>query len=91
MHVDRKRFLSLTFSLASVAGLGVAMSASNALALELREPKAHMVVDVPNDWKVGAEGDYALAYPGDNSFHLRVSLERDRLFRSIVTTRFSSS
>jgi hypothetical protein len=48
------------------------MSASDALATELREPKAHMVVDVPNDWKVGVEGDYALAYPGDNSFHLRI-------------------
>ncbi len=33
MHINRKRFLSLTFSLASVGGLGVGLSASDASAV----------------------------------------------------------
>jgi hypothetical protein len=41
-------------------------------ARELREPQAHMLVDVPDDWNVDVDGRYQRAEPPDHSFHLRI-------------------
>ena len=41
-------------------------------ARELREPQAHMILDVPNDWNVDVDGRYQRAEPPDHSFHLRI-------------------
>ena len=46
--------------------------ASPASATELREPRAHMVVDVPNAWAISTEGEWVKANPQDNSFQLRL-------------------
>jgi hypothetical protein len=51
------------------AGLLATVPAS---ANELRETTAHFIVDVPDDWTVTTEGNFAVAYPGDQSFHLRM-------------------
>jgi hypothetical protein len=62
----RRRFAAAALV---VAGLAVALPA---VATELREPKAHLVIDVPDDWKLSVDGDYVMASPEDNSFHLRI-------------------
>jgi hypothetical protein len=41
-------------------------------ARELREPQAHMIIDVPDDWRVEMDGRYQRAEPPDHSFHLRI-------------------
>ncbi len=41
-------------------------------ARELREPQAHMLVDVPDDWQVSVDGRYQRAEPPDHTFHLRL-------------------
>jgi hypothetical protein len=53
-------------------GVAFAATSMNATALELREPKSHMIVDVPNSWTVGTEGQYVVAAPQDQTFHLRL-------------------
>lgn len=41
-------------------------------ARELREPQAHMLIDVPNHWNVDIDGRYQRAEPPDHLFHLRI-------------------
>jgi len=131
MHIDRKRFLSLTLSLAAVTGVSAATTtsdASSAMAIagepsaadrlaapskeggapskeggapskeggpvgtsELREAKAHVIADVPGDWTITADGDYAMGAPKDNSFHLRiVGIDRGELQESEADGYLSS-
>jgi len=59
-------------ALASVFVTASLVATVPAFALELRETKSHFVVDVPDNWLVAAEGNYAVAYPKDNTFHLRM-------------------
>jgi hypothetical protein len=59
-------------ALASVFVFAALFAAVPASATELREPKAHFIVDVPDNWVVGAEGNNAVAYPKDETFHLRI-------------------
>jgi hypothetical protein len=41
-------------------------------ARELREPQAHMIIDVPDDWIVDVDGRYQRAEPPNHTFHLRI-------------------
>jgi hypothetical protein len=41
-------------------------------ARELREPQAHMILDVPDDWIVDIDGRYQRAEPPEHNFHLRI-------------------
>ena len=58
--------------LLAMLATGVVTLAVSAEARELREPQAHMLVDVPNDWNVDVDGRYQRAEPPDHSFHLRI-------------------
>src|SRR5689334_10186927 len=53
----------------AAASLAIVPTAS---AKELREPAAHLVIDVPDAWVITTEGRWAMAYPQDQSFHLRL-------------------
>jgi len=64
MHV-RTAFASMILA----AGLAVA---APAFATELKDPGAHFVMDVPNNWEVKTDGSFAMAYPQDQTFHLRM-------------------
>jgi len=57
---------------ALLLGAALASTSLDANALELREPKSHMVIDVPGSWTVGNDGQYVIAAPSDNTFHLRL-------------------
>jgi hypothetical protein len=57
---------------AVVIGLGMTLAADASASQELREPISHMVIDVPDVWKIYNEGDYVVAAPRDDSFHLRL-------------------
>jgi hypothetical protein len=59
-------------ALASVIVGAALFCAVPASATELREPKAHFIVDVPDSWVITADGNYAVAHPKDQSFHLRM-------------------
>jgi hypothetical protein len=61
-----------TSLLAAVLTTGVLLVAVASEARELREPQAHMIIDVPNDWIVDMDGRYQRAEPPDHSFHLRI-------------------
>src|SRR5262249_7957508 len=63
------RMRSAFATLVVLAGLSATVPA---FALELREPRAHFVVDIPNNWTVTTDGDYAMAHPKDQTFHLRM-------------------
>jgi hypothetical protein len=41
-------------------------------ARQLQEPRAHMLIDVPDSWDVTQEGRYIRASPQDHSFTLRI-------------------
>jgi hypothetical protein len=56
-----------------VVSLGLTLAADASASQELREPKSHMIVDVPDSWKIYNEGDYVVAAPKDDSFHLRLA------------------
>jgi hypothetical protein len=56
-------------ALASSLALAVAVPA---LAVELREPKAHLIIDLPDGWETSTEGAWIHSHPKDNSFHLHV-------------------
>jgi len=58
---------------ATLLGAVVVSTSLTAAALELREPKSHMIVDVPNSWTVGNDGQYVVAAPADQTFHLRLN------------------
>ncbi len=60
---------SLSAALLAAGGLMLAIPSD---ARELREPQAHMLVDVPDDWIVSIDGRYQRAEPHDCSFHLRI-------------------
>jgi hypothetical protein len=65
--------MSRTTSLfAALFAAGVLTLAASSDARELREPQAHMTVDVPDDWTVDVDGRYQRATPPDHSFHLRI-------------------
>lgn len=64
--------MGIRTALSSVVVLGALFAASPAEARELREPAAHLVFDVPDSWTVTTEGSFAVAYPTDQTFHLRV-------------------
>ncbi len=55
-----------------VVALGMSLAADASASQELREPTSHMVIDVPDTWKLYNEGDYVVAAPKDDSFHLRL-------------------
>jgi hypothetical protein len=57
---------------AALFAAGVLTLAVPSDARELREPQAHMTIDVPNDWNVDSDGRYQRAEPPDHSFHLRI-------------------
>jgi hypothetical protein len=58
--------------LAAAALLGaVACISSPVSALEVRESKARLAIDLPDTWASENRSDYVLAYP-DKSFHLRM-------------------
>ena len=57
---------------AALFAAGVLTLAVPSDARELREPQAHMTIDVPNDWNVDVDGRYQRAEPPDHSFHLRI-------------------
>jgi len=57
---------------AALFAAGVLTLALPSDAKELREPQAHMLVDVPNDWIVDVDGRYQRAEPPDHTFHLRI-------------------
>lgn len=59
--------LASVFVLAGLLAVTVPAEAN-----ELRERKAHFIVDVPDSWKVDTEGNFAIAFPKDESFHLRM-------------------
>jgi hypothetical protein len=61
-----------TSLIATLLAAGVLTLAASSDAKELREPQAHMLVDVPNDWNVDIDGRYQRAEPPDHSFHLRI-------------------
>src|SRR5262249_52416254 len=63
------RMRSALATVVVLAGLTAAVPAS---AIELREPRAHFVIDVPDNWNVTTDGDYAMAHPKDQTFHLRM-------------------
>lgn len=53
--------------------LGAAVSfAGSVEAREVREPRAHLAVDVPDSWAVETEGDWVKTFPEDRTFHLRI-------------------
>jgi len=64
--------MGIRTALSSVIVLGALFAATPADARELRENAAHLVFDVPDSWTVTTEGSFAVAYPTDQSFHLRV-------------------
>jgi hypothetical protein len=64
--------MGIRTALASVVVLGALFATTPAFAKELREPRAHLVFDVPDSWNVTTEGDFAMAFPVDETFHLRV-------------------
>jgi hypothetical protein len=65
--------MSKTTSLfVSIFAAGALTIAAPSDAKELREPQAHMLVDVPDDWNVDVDGRYQRAEPPDHSFHLRI-------------------
>jgi hypothetical protein len=45
---------------------------SPALALEIREPKAHLIVDVPDGWVTFEEKGWIHSHPTDKSFFLTI-------------------
>jgi hypothetical protein len=57
---------------AALLGVGALTVAVPSDARELKEPQAHMTIDVPNDWNVDVDGRYQRAEPPDHSFHLRI-------------------
>lgn len=57
---------------AALLAAGILTLTISSDARELREPRAHMLVDVPNDWIVDVDGRYQRAEPPDHSFHLRI-------------------
>lgn len=58
---------------ALVVSMGLAIAADAAASQELREPKSHFIIDVHDSWKIYNEGDYVVAAPRDDSFHLRLA------------------
>ncbi len=58
-----------TAAFASIVALTIAVPA---LALELREPKAHLVVDVPDGWTTEESKGWINSHPTDWSFGLAV-------------------
>jgi predicted Zn-dependent protease len=52
------------------AAASITLSAS---AEELREPRARLALDVPDGWRTQDKSDYVLAFPSDESFHLRMA------------------
>jgi hypothetical protein len=52
------------------AAASIAFPAS---AEELREPRARLALDVPDAWRTQDRTDYVLAFPSDESFHLRMA------------------
>lgn len=63
---NRRVLVSLACTVAFLAALPALA------AQELREPYARLVVDLPNNWVLTTENNYAVAYPQDKSFHLRM-------------------
>lgn len=61
-----------TSPFAAIFVAGILTLAVPSDARELREPRAHMIIDVPNDWNVDVDGRYQRAEPPDHSFHLRI-------------------
>src|ERR1700683_2448352 len=58
--------------LAAAALLGaVACISSPVSALEVRESKARLAIDLPDSWTSENRSDYVLTYP-DTAFHLRM-------------------
>jgi len=55
------------FAFASVVALAVAVPA---FALEIKEPKARIVVDVPDGWETSINGAWISSGPKDHTFHL---------------------
>jgi hypothetical protein len=64
--------MGIRTALASVIVLGGLLAATPASARELRENAAHLVVDVPDSWTVTTENNFAIAFPTDQTFHLRL-------------------
>jgi hypothetical protein len=62
---------SSTIVAAALVLASVLLSA-HANALEVKEQKARIALDVPDDWKVDDGTEFVLAYP-DKNFHLRVA------------------
>jgi hypothetical protein len=87
---------SLFAALFAAGGLMLALRSD---ARELREPQAHMLVDVPDDWNVDVDGRYQRAEPPDHSFHLRIlasdhgmhgEQEGEQFLLSILRDKFSN-
>jgi hypothetical protein len=64
--------MQLRTAFASIIVAAGLLAVTPASAQELREPNAHFIVDVPDNWAVATEANYAVAYPKDESFHLRM-------------------
>jgi hypothetical protein len=64
--------LKITSACTALVAAGIITLAFPSDARELREPQAHMLVDVPEDWHVDIDGRYQRAEPPDHGFHLRI-------------------
>jgi hypothetical protein len=52
------------------AAASITLSAS---AQELREPRARLALDVPDAWQTEEKSGYVIAFPADESFHVRMT------------------
>jgi hypothetical protein len=71
-NVLEEEVVTKTTLFAALSAAGLLTLAVPSDAKELREPQAHMLVDVPDDWNVDVDGRYQRAEPPDHSFHLRI-------------------
>jgi hypothetical protein len=58
--------------LAALVAAAVVSSSVPSFALEVREPRAHLIVDVPDSWKTDVDGRWVRAAPQDGTFHFRL-------------------
>jgi hypothetical protein len=66
--------MNIRTSLAAVfLGAAFVSTSLDAGALEIREPKSHMIVDLPSAWTTSMEGTTIVAAPQDQTFHLRLT------------------
>jgi len=66
MRIRHLVFVSVTVAAFAVAG-------GPASALEARETRAQVILDVPNTWQVARQGEFVRAHPPDKSFEVSLA------------------